>query len=193
MFCTRCGTSVEGGTFCSNCGAPAGGGSAPAAYAPAPALTPRMDYAPWATRALGYIIDSVLVGVVMGVLWAMLGALTAAVGSFGSHDMASGMCCVAIGLGAVSSLLVGLYNRVYLVSKRGASIGQGVVKVKVVDANGGLLKQNTALIRLLAQIGMGLLPVLPLLDLLWPLWDERRQTLHDKAVGCYVINNPAGV
>jgi hypothetical protein len=24
------------------------------------------------------------------------------------------------------------------------------------------------------------------------LWDERRQTLHDKAVNCYVINNPQG-
>jgi uncharacterized RDD family membrane protein YckC len=26
-----------------------------------------------------------------------------------------------------------------------------------------------------------------LLDLLWPLWDEQRQTLHDKAVGSFVV------
>ena len=26
-----------------------------------------------------------------------------------------------------------------------------------------------------------------LLDLLWPLWDERNQTLHDKIVSSYVI------
>jgi uncharacterized RDD family membrane protein YckC len=77
---------------------------------------------------------------------------------------------------------------VYLVSLRGYSIGQGVVKVKVVDQSGNLLSQGTALIRLLAQAGMGFVPFLPILDLLWPLWDERRQTLHDKAVGCYVIN-----
>jgi hypothetical protein len=50
--------------------------------------------------------------------------------------------------------------------------------------------QSTAFIRLLAQAGMGFVPFLPLLDLLWPLWDDHRQTLHDKAVGCYVINNP---
>jgi uncharacterized RDD family membrane protein YckC len=76
------------------------------------------------------------------------------------------------------------------VSQRGYSIGQGVVKVKVVDANGQLLTQGTAFVRLLAQAGMGLVPFLPLLDLLWPLWDVRRQTLHDKAVNCYVITNP---
>jgi uncharacterized RDD family membrane protein YckC len=26
-----------------------------------------------------------------------------------------------------------------------------------------------------------------LLDLLWPLWDERNQTLHDKIVKSYVV------
>jgi len=76
------------------------------------------------------------------------------------------------------------------VSQRGCSIGQGVVKVKVVDPNGRFLTQGTAFVRLLAQAGMGLVPFLPILDLLWPLWDERRQTLHDKAVNCYVINDP---
>jgi uncharacterized RDD family membrane protein YckC len=90
----------------------------------------------------------------------------------------------------VATLLVGLYNRVYLISQRGYSIGQGIVKVKVVDASGRLLSMGTAFVRLLAQAGMGFVPFLPLLDLLWPLWDERRQTLHDKAVGCYVINQP---
>jgi len=76
------------------------------------------------------------------------------------------------------------------VSQRGCSIGQGVVKVKVVDPSGRFLTQGTAFVRLLAQAGMGLVPFLPILDLLWPLWDERRQTLHDKAVSCYVINDP---
>ena len=45
---------------------------------------------------------------------------------------------------------------------------------------------------LLAHVGLSFLGPLGIIDLLWPLWDERRQTLHDKAVGCYVITNPAG-
>jgi uncharacterized RDD family membrane protein YckC len=162
----------------------------PFSAAPPPvAYGPAMDYASWGNRALGYIIDSLLVGAVMGVLWLLLaGAL---IGLAGTHA-GGGVCCLFIILFPLSTLLVGLYNRVYLVSQRGYSIGQGVVKVKVVDANGRFLTQGTAFLRLLVQAGMGFVPFLPLLDLLWPLWDERRQTLHDKAVNCYVINNPQG-
>jgi uncharacterized RDD family membrane protein YckC len=195
MFCSNCGASVnEGVAFCTNCGSRMQTGPTPAQPfsgipAPPAAYGPAMDYATWGTRAVGYIIDSLLVGVVMGVLWAMLaGAL---IGLVGAHA-GGGVCCLFFILFPVSTLLVGLYNWVYLVSQRGYSIGQGVVKVKVVDSNGQLLTQGTALLRLLVQAGMGLVPVLPLLDLLWPLWDACRQTLHDKAVNCYVINNPQG-
>jgi uncharacterized RDD family membrane protein YckC len=198
MFCAICGATVNEGTaFCPGCGSRMQTGAVPAqpqpfSAAPAPpvAYAPAMDYATWGNRALGYIIDSVLVGVVMGVLWAILaGALIGLAGPRGGH-FGGGICCSFIILFPLSTLLVGLYNRVYLVSQRGYSIGQGVVKVKVVDANGQLLTQGTAFVRLLAQAGMGLVPFLPLLDLLWPLWDVRRQTLHDKAVNCYVITNP---
>ena len=62
------------------------------------------------------------------------------------------------------------------------------MKIKVVDSNGGFLTQGTAFLRLVVRVALSMVPFLPLLDLLWPLWDERRQTLHDKAVNCYVIN-----
>jgi uncharacterized RDD family membrane protein YckC len=153
-----------------------------------------MAYASWGNRALGYIIDSLLVGVVMGILYAILAGLfiglASSMDSSGLRGLSGGACCFSLVLLGFSTLLVGLYNRVYLVSQRGYSIGQGVVKVKVVDANGRLLTKGTAFVRLLAQAGMGMVPFLPLLDLFWPLWDERRQTLHDKAVNCYVIDNP---
>ena len=129
----------------------------------------------------------------MLVLYLVLGTMLAAIAGLGGHGAAGGMCCLMIILFPVATLLVGLYNRVYLVSQRGFSIGQGVVKVKVVDAYGRLLSQGTALLRLVVQAALGFVPFLPVLDLLWPLWDDRRQTLHDKAVNCYVINNPQGV
>ncbi|HUA63346.1 MAG TPA: RDD family protein [Verrucomicrobiae bacterium] len=155
-----------------------------------PQVAMQMMYAPWATRVLGYLIDSLLVGAVMGVLYLILGTLLVGIaGSTGSENAAGGLCCIMLVLFPLSALLVGFFNRVYLVATRGYSIGQGVVKVKVVDGAGNLLTTGTAFIRLLAQIGMGLVPLLSLVDLLWPLWDERRQTLHDKAVGCFVINN----
>lgn len=152
-----------------------------------------MDYATWGNRAIGYLIDTLLVGAAMLVLYLVLGGMLAAIAGVGGHGAAGGMCCLMIILFPVATLLVGLYNRVYLVSQRGFSIGQGVVKVKVVDAYGRLLSQGTALLRLVVQAALGFVPFLPVLDLLWPLWDDRRQTLHDKAVNCYVINNPQGV
>jgi uncharacterized RDD family membrane protein YckC len=67
------------------------------------------------------------------------------------------------------------------------------MKIKVVDAQGQRLTFGTAFIRLLVQAGLSLIWIGSILDSLWPLWDERRQTLHDKAVSSYVINNPSGM
>ncbi len=210
MFCPKCGTSVnQGAGFCPACGSqlgvatppvpapPGSGPSAPAPgfmspVAPAPPSAVVWDYATWGTRAIGYLIDAVLIGAAMAVIYLIAGTVLTSASRLAGESAAAGMCCMVILLFPLASLVVGIYNRVYLVSRRGYSIGQGVVKVKVVDANGQLLSQGTALIRLLVHVAMGFVPFLPFLDLLWPLWDERRQTLHDKAVSCYVINNPSG-
>jgi uncharacterized RDD family membrane protein YckC len=149
-----------------------------------------MDYATWATRVPGYLIDNLLVGVAMLVIYMVAGGILTGLARVAGEEAAGGTCCLLILLFPLATLAVGFYNRVLLISQRGYSIGQGIVHVKVIDARGQLLSGSTAFIRLLAQAGFGFVPFLPLLDLLWPLWDERRQTLHDKAVGCYVINNP---
>jgi len=204
MYCPKCGASVAAGTtFCPVCGA---GLQAAAAHVqnvqpiqpsygavPTPGY-PAWDYATWATRAIGYIVDLLLVGVGMCVLYLVIGAmLTSMLHLMGGPNIGGGACCLLILLFPLATLAVGFYNSVYLVAQRGFSIGQGIVKVKVVDANGNLLTQGTAFVRLLVRVVLIFVPFLPLLDLLWPLWDLRRQTLHDKAVNCYVVNNPSGM
>ena len=213
MFCTKCGASVSGG-FCGVCGTPIGQAAPPPAAAPpgpqappapypggmppAPGV-PVWDYATWGTRVIGYLIDSLLVSMVLAVLLILavtvFGAMIGLGGSLGSDGL-QGLgftgCCCLFSLLPLAILLVGLWNKVYLVAQRGYSVGQGVVKIKVVDVRGQQLSQGTALIRLLAHVGLSFLPFGGVVDLLWPLWDERRQPLHDKAVGCYVINNPSG-
>jgi uncharacterized RDD family membrane protein YckC len=88
----------------------------------------------------------------------------------------------------VSYFAAGLLNKVYLVSKRGYSVGQGLMKLKVVDSHGNSISMGTAVLRLLCTVGLGFVPVVGgFLDLLWPLWDKQRQTLHDKAVGTFVV------
>ena len=162
-------------------------------------VAPGVEYAPWVTRVAGYLIDYVLVMLaggalllVAGMIFGSMASLASSLGSERVGGFGGGGCCCALLLLPIASLLVGLWNKAYLVSQRGSSIGQGVVKIKVVDAQGQLLTMGQAVLRLLAHVGLSFVPLLGLIDLLWPLWDERRQTLHDKAVGCYVVTNPVG-
>ncbi len=203
IFCAKCGASMNEGTpFCPSCGSPQTPVAMPAQPAGWPQTAPPgarpptvfdAGYATWATRVGGALVDMLLVGVGMAVLYLVGGAVLAGLASLGGHGAGAGICCMVLLLFPIATFLVGFYNTVYLVAQRGFSIGQGVVKVKVVDSYGNLLTLGTAFVRLLVRVGLSLVPFLPLLDLLWPLWDERRQTLHDKAVSCYVVNNPSGM
>lgn len=176
--------------------APHAGFHLPFAAPPPAAGAPALDYALWPNRVLGYAIDMFFVFVVMGVLYAVVGGLMTGLAAVGDGNdaasgAASGMCCMMLVLFPVATLVVGLFNRVYLVATRGASIGQGVMKLKLVDANGQAVTMGTAAVRLIAMIILSMLPFGQLLDLLWPLFDPQRQTLHDKAVNTFVINDPA--
>ncbi|HKE24140.1 MAG TPA: RDD family protein [Bryobacteraceae bacterium] len=207
MFCASCGATLNAGApFCPNCGTPQpappslGYGAAPqqaaTPAAPGAAGYPAAfaaGYASWGSRAIGFIVDGLLIGIGMALLYLPLAGIVASLGTgVAGHSFGGGLCCMFIVLFPLATLLIGLYNGVYLIAQRGYSIGQGLVKVKVVDVNGNLLTQGTAFIRLLVRAALGFVPFLPLLDLLWPLWDQRGQTLHDKAVSCYVVNNPQG-
>ena len=170
---------------------------------PSPGV-PTLNYALWADRVLAALADAGIAVLVMFVLYVLLfvvggigsmiiGAGEAAVNTRGEPGGLSGLfgcstCCLFFILPPVSYFVAGLLNKVYLVSKRGYSVGQGLMKLKVVDAHGNLIPTGTAVLRLLCTVGLQFVPVVGgFLDLLWPLWDKERQTLHDKAVGTYVI------
>jgi uncharacterized RDD family membrane protein YckC/pSer/pThr/pTyr-binding forkhead associated (FHA) protein len=156
----------------------------------------------WGARAVGFIIDSVIVGGIMMVVMvaftlisglvagaagtvAAAGAPDEAMGVFFSQYLAMMLIMPVLGIALVG------YNGVYLVSKRGYSIGQGVMKLKVVNASGALLPFGTAALRVLARIGISVVPFGGFVDLLWPLWDQHRQTIHDKVSGAFVFPDQA--
>ncbi|HLL99849.1 MAG TPA: RDD family protein [Pyrinomonadaceae bacterium] len=165
--------------------------------------TNQMNNALWADRALAALIDVGVALAFMVVLYIVLFALSfivtaifgAAGEATGNKDVGAiggffgcGGCFLALVLPPVSYFIIGLLNKVYWVSKRGYSIGQGVMKLKVVDKSGNFLSMGAAGLRLLCQVVIGFIPLGGIIDLLFPLFDEpTRQTLHDKAVGTYVI------
>ncbi|MDT5296050.1 MAG: hypothetical protein QOJ76_2930 [Acidobacteriota bacterium] len=155
-------------------------------------------FALWADRVVAALIDGLLVFagiIVLYLVIAIIGGIgSAALGAVSENAggiFGTGVCCTFFVLPPLAAIMVGLYNKVYLISSRGASIGQGVMNLKVVMGDGGAVALNTSILRFLVQVGLGIVPFLgiflQLANLLWPLWDPQRQTLHDKAVGTFVI------
>lgn len=162
-------------------------------------------YAEWVDRALAALIDGgITLGavIVLYIIFGIIGGGLAAIGSGLGNDaggalgaLGSGFCCFGMLLTFVAAFGIGIYNKVFLVSKRGFSIGQGVMKLKVTDAMGNIPSTGALVLRLLVQLGLAYIPIigffLAIANLLWPLWDEKKQTLHDKAVGTYVVKTGA--
>jgi uncharacterized RDD family membrane protein YckC len=91
-------------------------------------------------------------------------------------------------LGALLQL-VGVVAFVFLWSKQigetGQSWGKKAMNIRVVDAQtGGTIGQGRAVGRYFAQI-ISAIPCY--LGFLWPLWDQKKQTFHDKILGTYVV------
>jgi uncharacterized RDD family membrane protein YckC len=165
---------------------------------------PQMNYAVWADRVVAALIDVgvalafmivlyIIIAIGSVVLTAVGGAIDSASGSGAGGALGAlgscGGCFLFFVLPPISYFGIGMLNKVYWVSKRGYSIGQGAMKLRVVDKSGNFLSMGTATLRLLCQVALGFIPFVGgLLDLLFPLFDDpTRQTLHDKAVASYVI------
>jgi uncharacterized RDD family membrane protein YckC len=93
------------------------------------------------------------------------------------------------GVGTLLSVAINAAYITIMLSRRGQTVGNMAVGTRVVDANtGGLPTTGRALGRWAAQILFVILFVIPFfVDVLWPLWDSKNQTLHDKMAGTYTL------
>ena len=148
-------------------------------------------YADWGTRAVAHVIDAFVI--IFG--WAALIAVVVAGTKLRTAPTADGYTNIS-GVG-VTVIVVSLLALVAFTfgyhllngSKSGQTLGKRAVAIQVRDAHtGGPISYARAFGRYLAEIFAWLiLPILVFVDLLWPLWDDRLQTLHDKAVNTVVI------
>ena len=90
---------------------------------------------------------------------------------------------------ALSALVVIIYGTALIGSRRGQTIGMRALRLRAVDATtGGPITYARALGRALVEYALLVALVVPwVIDMLFPLWDPRRQTLHDKAVNTVVL------
>lgn len=72
----------------------------------------------------------------------------------------------------------------------GSTLGQKILGVYVIsetDYNSVKGKWGTVILRTLMFVVLGSVPIVSLLDPLWCIWDEKKQTLHDKVANTLVV------
>lgn len=143
---------------------------------------PREAYTPWIRRVGATLIDAVPPAVVAGV-GAVIVEVTGNTSCQGSEYGYGGYCTsspspVGYFIGFVAWLLAVAYviwNNGYRQGTTGSSIGKSVLKYKVVSDNTGQpIGFGLSVVR---QLVHGLDGLICYLGYLWPLWDNKRQTL----------------
>jgi uncharacterized RDD family membrane protein YckC len=164
---------------------PSAYGPPPSAYTPASPTGGRgpgqeavddfgRPFASWGQRLVAFVIDEVFIYIVTFCAVYALGLRR----SFGGA--------------MVSLVMAAVYYAILNGSEMGQTFGKRAMGIQVRDAagSGGTIGLQRAGLR---YVTVGLFRIVPffglftLLDGLWPLWDRRRQALHDKIAGSVVV------
>jgi uncharacterized RDD family membrane protein YckC len=161
-------------------------------------------YAGFWQRVGAYIIDSLILGIPLGLVFLLLfwGDLidfleeVAANAEAGvSSPVAFDDLFVGFGLFFLIALVVSATYFTFTIALRGATLGMSVLRIQVVDEQGQMPSVGRSFWRWgfvqLFQFGTNFVPfvggLLWLLDPLWMLWDPEKQTLHDKVAKTWVL------
>jgi uncharacterized RDD family membrane protein YckC len=132
------------------------------------------NYAGFWIRFLAYFIDSILMGIVnIVILYAVVGIDTLA-------DPEEG----ALMSNALTILIPLLYFTLMQSSSKQATLGKMAVGIKVVNADGETISFLQAIGRYLSKIPSALIL---LGGFIWAGFDSKKQALHDKMAGTYVL------
>jgi uncharacterized RDD family membrane protein YckC len=96
----------------------------------------------------------------------------------------------ALAASLVGFVVAGAYE-VFFLSRSGATPGKKILGISVrLRDRAGPPPMKTVLGRTGTYLVMSLVSMGSLLDNLWPLWDAKKQALHDKVVGTNVVVGP---
>jgi uncharacterized RDD family membrane protein YckC len=124
----------------------------------------------WWTRVGATIIDWLIVAVVSGIIF---------YGAGGSGQ----------GFEFTDWALYFLYAFILLGVQRAQTVGMMALGTRVVDAStGGPIGFARSFGRAAVYLVLGITVIGGILDIFWPIWDRRNQTLHDKAIGSVLIH-----
>lgn len=177
--------------------AAAGGGQAPRPGGP-----PTGELAPWGARVLATVVDGLALlipAVVLGGIATLIavGTSSTTIDQFSGTQTTepSGLGVVAIVLAILLFVVVSfVYQPFFLGRWNGQTPGKKVAGCRVVRDDGqrvtfgfGVLREFVIKGLLFGTLGSFICSVPTLLNVLWPLWDERNEALHDKLVKTHVL------
>ena len=163
--------------------------------------TATAPYATWGIRLGGYLIDTVIFVVVLVVLLVVFRHSNTLEVHLMARRGATRRRHISALPFVITAVLYVVYGTVLCGSARGQTVGMQAVGVRAVrEGSFEVLGYGRALSRAvvegvlrLIELFFVLLGVIWLLDMLFPLWDAKRQTLHDKVAGSVVVRlRPAG-
>jgi uncharacterized RDD family membrane protein YckC len=140
---------------------------------------PPGQLAGWPIRVGASILDSLIVSIPI-----IVGVILSLVIDGDQEELGTGGG-IAMGAGFLVAFLVWVWNRVIQQGRTGQSFGKKLTGLRIVHSQTGqLIGMGSNLGReVLAQI----FNQLCILNVLWPLWDDKQQTWHDKVVDDIVI------
>jgi uncharacterized RDD family membrane protein YckC len=178
---------------------PAGGGYQPPSQAatgyppsaPGGLALPQEAYTPWLTRVLAYLIDAIPVIILEAIGWGVLLGTqeTACITDTSEYDLGEFCATGASTLGQAALAVTGIlafaywvWNFGYRQGTTGSSIGKGIMKFKIVsEKTGQPIGFGMSFVRELVYLAAAAIcGILWLVAVLFPLFDQKRQTLVDK-------------
>ena len=91
-------------------------------------------------------------------------------------------------LGIVLIIAIQVWNRIFKMGRTGQSVGKKAMGIKLIHEQTG--QPIGAMQCFLRELLSGLINQIFYLSYLWMLWDDNKQTLHDKVVHSNVIHVP---
>lgn len=165
---------------------------APGAFPPAPEYghtqPVAVPYAGWWIRVGAQLIDGLIVtalAIVPGVAGAVIAFSDLEIDPV-TDEIVGTVDAIGVLLLVLTVVLVivfDVWNRGARVGSKGQSLGKQVLGVRTVAADtGAYLGTGKGLLRWLVAAALSMVSFVGLIDVLWPLWDDRKQTLHDKII-----------
>ena len=129
-------------------------------------------------RFAAAFLDGLIIGIPVAIIQYMLG-------EFGNTEYSGDLFRAYFSLGNLISIVASwLYAALMESSPGQATIGKKALGLKVTTTDGGRISFGQATGR---HFGKWLSAILLLIGYLMMLWDDRKQTLHDKMAGTLVV------